>query len=82
MLISGLPLSMALKGGTKALEKAQELNIVTINDLSQARNGQSPKGPINKIIRALPATIKPFISMNLTYPTGFSTRIPNNPQAA
>jgi len=80
MLISGLPLSMALKRGTKALEKAQEFSIVTVDDLSQARHGPLPRGQINKIIRALPASIKPFISMDLTYPTEISTCIPNNSQ--
>jgi len=80
MLISGLPLSLALKRGTKALEKAYEFNIGTINDLSQARNGPLPRGSINKIIRALPASIKPFITMNLTYPTAITTSIPNNSQ--
>ena len=80
-LISGLPLSIAIKGGTKAMEKVQEFKMVTLNDLSVAkRNGMFPRGQINKIVRALPASVKPFIDMHLTVPTEITTCIPNNSQ--
>jgi hypothetical protein len=81
MLISGLPLVFALKSGTKALEKAHELCMVTIDDLSQAKNnGTLPRGQINKIIRALPASIKPFLTLDLTFPTDICTSIPIDSQ--
>jgi hypothetical protein len=81
VLISGLPLTVALKSGTKALEKAQEYNILTINALNQARHEEAfPRGQINKIIRALPASIKPFITMDLTVPTEIRTCIPSKSQ--
>jgi hypothetical protein len=80
-LISGLPLSIALKGGTKALEKVHEYNLRTINDLCQARQNRSfPRGQINKIIRAIPNSIKPFVTLDLTLPTDITISIPNNEQ--
>ena len=58
MLISGLPIAFALKSGAMALEKAQELCMVTIDDLSQAkRNGAMPRGQINKKVSTSDFTI-------------------------
>ena len=81
MFISGLPLAFALKSGTKAMEKAHELCMATIDDLSKAKhNGTLPRGQINKIIRALPASIKPFVTLGITFPTDICTSIPSNSQ--
>lgn len=72
---------MALKIGTRALEKAQEHDIVTLNDLNQARHEEAfPGGQINKIIRVLPASIKPFITTDLTGPTEIRICIPSESQ--